>query len=117
AHTAVTCLALGMRNVHGIIVSRSTFRCKRAEGEAPESGPAEPRRYPIKNALRHRVFRNTSQRMKQVLRKGLKDIIVDEVPDPIVTPHHILVRPCFSLISSGTETASLHQEGILKTVA
>ena len=31
--------------------------------------------------------------MKQVIRKGLKDIIVDEVPDPIVTSHHVLVRP------------------------
>jgi predicted dehydrogenase len=55
--------------------------------------------------------------MKQVIRKGLKEIIVDEVPDPVVIPHHILVRPLFSLISSGTETASIHQEGILKAVA
>ena len=54
--------------------------------------------------------------MKQVIRKGLKDIIVDEVPDPIVTPHHVLVRPLFSLIGSGTETASIHQ-GVLKEVA
>lgn len=55
--------------------------------------------------------------MKQVIRKGLKDIIVDEVPDPVVTPHHVLVRPLCSLISSGTETASIHREGLLKTVA
>jgi predicted dehydrogenase/threonine dehydrogenase-like Zn-dependent dehydrogenase len=55
--------------------------------------------------------------MKQVLRKGLKDIVVDEVPDPMVTPHHVLVRPHASLISSGTETASIHQEGVLKEVA
>jgi predicted dehydrogenase/threonine dehydrogenase-like Zn-dependent dehydrogenase len=55
--------------------------------------------------------------MKQVLRKGLKDIVVDEVPDPMVTPHHVLVRPANSLISSGTETASIHQEGIVKEVA
>jgi predicted dehydrogenase/threonine dehydrogenase-like Zn-dependent dehydrogenase len=55
--------------------------------------------------------------MKQVLRKGLKEIIVDEVPDPVVTPHHVLVRPLYSLISSGTETASIHQEGVLKEVA
>jgi predicted dehydrogenase/threonine dehydrogenase-like Zn-dependent dehydrogenase len=55
--------------------------------------------------------------MKQVLRKGLKDIIVDEVPDPVVTPHHIVVSPCYSLISSGTETASLHREGVMKAVA
>jgi predicted dehydrogenase/threonine dehydrogenase-like Zn-dependent dehydrogenase len=55
--------------------------------------------------------------MKQVIRKGLKEIIVDEVPDPVVTPHHILVRPLYSLISSGTETASIHQEGVLKAVA
>jgi len=55
--------------------------------------------------------------MKQVLRKGLKDIVVDEVSDPVATPHHVLVRPIYSLISSGTETASIHQEGVLKEVA
>ncbi len=55
--------------------------------------------------------------MKQVLRRGLKEIIVDEVPDPVVSAHHVLVRPIYSLISSGTETASIHQEGVLKEVA
>jgi predicted dehydrogenase len=55
--------------------------------------------------------------MKQVLRKGLKDIVVDEVPDPIVRAHHVLVAPAYSLISSGTETADIHREGILKEVA
>ena len=55
--------------------------------------------------------------MKQVLREGLKDIVVEEVPDPMVVPHHVLVRPLYSLISSGTETASIHQEGVLKEVS
>ena len=55
--------------------------------------------------------------MKQILRKGLKDIIVDEVPDPVVTRHHVLVRPIYSLISSGTETASIHKEGVARAVA
>jgi predicted dehydrogenase len=55
--------------------------------------------------------------MKQLIRKGLKDIIVDEVPDPVVSPHHLLIRPLCSLISSGTETASIHQEGVLRAVA
>jgi predicted dehydrogenase/threonine dehydrogenase-like Zn-dependent dehydrogenase len=55
--------------------------------------------------------------MKQLLRKGLKDTVVDEVPDPVVASHHVLVRPIYSLISSGTETASIHQEGLLKAVA
>jgi predicted dehydrogenase/threonine dehydrogenase-like Zn-dependent dehydrogenase len=55
--------------------------------------------------------------MKQVLREGLKDIVVEEVPDPVVVPHHVLVRPTYSLISSGTETASIHQEGVLKEVS
>ena len=55
--------------------------------------------------------------MKQVIRKGIRDIIVDEVPDPVALPHHVLIRPAFSLISSGTETASLHQEGVLRAVA
>ena len=51
--------------------------------------------------------------MKQVLRKGLKDIVVEEVPDPLPQPHHVVIRPAYSLISSGTETASLHQEGVV----
>ncbi len=55
--------------------------------------------------------------MKQVIRKGLKEIIVDEVADPVVTPHHVLVRPLYSLISSGTETADIHQDGVIKEVA
>ena len=55
--------------------------------------------------------------MKQVLRKGLKDIVVEELPDPIAAPHQVLVRPVSSLISSGTETASIHREGVLKKVA
>jgi predicted dehydrogenase len=55
--------------------------------------------------------------MKQVLRKGLKEIVVDDVPDPVLLPHHVLIRPLCSLISSGTETASIHQEGVLKEVA
>jgi predicted dehydrogenase/threonine dehydrogenase-like Zn-dependent dehydrogenase len=55
--------------------------------------------------------------MKQVLRRGLKDIVVDEVPDPMLIAHHVLIRPIYSLISSGTETASIHQEGVLKEVS
>ncbi len=55
--------------------------------------------------------------MQQIIRKGIKDIQVEEVPDPIAGPHHVLIRPVFSLISSGTETASIHQEGVLKEVA
>lgn len=55
--------------------------------------------------------------MKQLLRKGLKQIIIDEVPDPVVTPNHVIVRPQYSLISSGTETASLHRGGALGAVA
>jgi predicted dehydrogenase len=55
--------------------------------------------------------------MKKVIRKGIREIIVDEIPDPVLTPHHVLVRPLFSLISSGTETASIHQQGVLKEVA
>ena len=37
--------------------------------------------------------------MKQVLRKGLKHIVVDEVPDPVPTAHQVLVRSVYSLIS------------------
>ncbi len=55
--------------------------------------------------------------MKQIIRKGTREIIVDEVPDPEVSPHSVLVRPVFSLISSGTETASIHQDAVVKEVA
>ena len=55
--------------------------------------------------------------MKQVIRKGLKEIIVDEVPDPVLIPHHVIVRPIYSLISSGTESASIHKEGALRAIA
>ena len=55
--------------------------------------------------------------MKQLLRKGLNQIVVDEVPDPVVTPHHVIVRPHVSLISSGTETASIHRGGAMGAVA
>ncbi len=56
--------------------------------------------------------------MKQVIRRGLKEIIVDEVPDPVVTSQHVLIRPVCSLISSsGTQTAYIHQEGALNGVA
>ena len=55
--------------------------------------------------------------MRQVLRKGLRDIIVEEVPDPVIRPQHVLIRPAFSLISSGTEMASIHRDGVLREVA
>lgn len=55
--------------------------------------------------------------MKQVIRKGLKDIIVDEVADPVVSAGHVLVRPLYSLISPGTETADIHTDHIVKEVA
>ncbi len=55
--------------------------------------------------------------MKQVVREGLKNIIVSEVADPTVTFNHVLVRPFYSLISSGTETADIHTDNIVKEVA
>jgi predicted dehydrogenase/threonine dehydrogenase-like Zn-dependent dehydrogenase len=55
--------------------------------------------------------------VRQVLRKGFKDIVVEEVPAPVVKAHHVLIEPLYSLISSGTETASIHREGVLKEVA
>jgi predicted dehydrogenase/threonine dehydrogenase-like Zn-dependent dehydrogenase len=54
--------------------------------------------------------------MKQVYRKGLSHIVVAEAPEPVVIAHHVLVNPVYSLISSGTESASIH-EGIIKEVA
>jgi predicted dehydrogenase/threonine dehydrogenase-like Zn-dependent dehydrogenase len=55
--------------------------------------------------------------MKQVIRRGLKEIIVDEVADPIASYNHVLVRPLYSLISTGTETADIHTDNIVKEVA
>jgi len=55
--------------------------------------------------------------MKQVIRRGLKEIIVTEVTDPQVTSNHVLVRPFYSLISPGTETADIHTDSIVKEVA
>jgi predicted dehydrogenase len=55
--------------------------------------------------------------MKQVIRRGLKEIIVDEVADPTVTKNSVLVRPFYSLISTGTETADIHTDSIVKEVA
>ena len=55
--------------------------------------------------------------MKQVIRRGLKEIIVDEVADPVASANHVLVRPFYSLISAGTETADIHTDSIVKEVA
>ncbi|KAF0180519.1 MAG: oxidoreductase domain-containing protein [Nitrospirae bacterium] len=55
--------------------------------------------------------------MKQVVRKGLKEIVVVEVADPVVSQNHVLVRPFYSLISPGTETADIHAGSIVKEVA
>jgi predicted dehydrogenase len=53
--------------------------------------------------------------MKQVVRRGLKEIAVEDVPAPVAGPHHVVVRPVASLISSGTETASIHPS-VLRTL-
>ena len=51
--------------------------------------------------------------LKQVLRKGLKEIVVGEVPDPRAAVAPRAWNPGrLSLISSGTETAGLHQDGV-----
>ena len=55
--------------------------------------------------------------MKQVIRKGLKHIIVDEVADSRPGSGEVLIRPLYSLISSGTETADIHTDTIVKEVA
>jgi len=54
--------------------------------------------------------------MKQVVRKGIREMVVEEIPDPVAGPYQVLVRPLYSLISPGTETASIHQEGVMKEV-
>jgi predicted dehydrogenase/threonine dehydrogenase-like Zn-dependent dehydrogenase len=55
--------------------------------------------------------------MRQVLRRGLRTIVVDDVPEPMVRPRHVVVQVGASLISSGTETASIHKSNLLKEIA
>ncbi len=52
--------------------------------------------------------------MRQVLRKGLREMLVDEVLDPVPGPHGVVVRPHYSLVGSGTESASIHQEPLIQ---
>src|SRR5690349_21279901 len=52
--------------------------------------------------------------MKQVIRKGFSSIIVDEVPDLVVTPHDVLVQPLCALVSRGRVIANIHKDGVLK---
>lgn len=54
--------------------------------------------------------------MRQVVREGLSAVSVVEVPAPPVPTHGVRVAPAVSLISSGTETASIHPN-VLKEVA
>lgn len=52
--------------------------------------------------------------MLQVLRKGLKEIVVEEVPESLLRTGEVKIRTAYSLISSGTELAGIHAEGVLK---
>lgn len=63
------------------------------------------------------LLNNEKTHMKQVLRRGFSSIVVETVPDPVAGPGKVLIRNFYSLISSGTESASIHQHGILKAVA
>jgi len=50
--------------------------------------------------------------MRQAVRFGLKEIRVEELPAPTLRSHHVLVGVQASLISSGTETASIKTKGV-----
>ena len=50
--------------------------------------------------------------MRQAVRYGLKEIRVEELPAPTLRANHVLVGVQASLISSGTETASIKTKGI-----
>ena len=54
--------------------------------------------------------------MKQVLRKGFSEVVVEDIPAPLLRKGSLLVAPLYSLISSGTESADLHPEGIVREV-
>jgi NADPH:quinone reductase-like Zn-dependent oxidoreductase len=50
--------------------------------------------------------------MKQVfLRMGKGDVVIEEIPPPVIKSGGILVKNAFSLISSGTERAGLAAGG------
>ena len=55
--------------------------------------------------------------MEQVLRRGLKEILVGTVPNPLSIAHHVIVSPMYSLISNRTETASIHAEELIRGAA
>ena len=54
--------------------------------------------------------------MKQVVRKGFSEVVVEDIPAPALRTGSVLIAPSYSLISSGTETADLHTEGIVREV-
>ena len=55
--------------------------------------------------------------MKQVVRRGLKEIVVDDVPAAAPGHFQVIVKPHFSLISSGTETASIKTGSLVSELA
>jgi predicted dehydrogenase len=50
--------------------------------------------------------------MRQAVRYGLKEIRVEDLPAPTLRANHVLVGVQASLISSGTETASIKTKGV-----
>src|SRR5207253_1756239 len=54
--------------------------------------------------------------MKQVLRRGFSEVVVQDIPAPTLHKGCVLIAPQYSLISSGTETADLHPEGVIREV-
>src|SRR5688500_4873420 len=54
--------------------------------------------------------------MKQVIRRGFSEVVVEEIPAPALRRGAALVALAYSLISSGTESSDLHTEGIVREV-
>ncbi|MDD5232435.1 MAG: bi-domain-containing oxidoreductase [Syntrophales bacterium] len=52
--------------------------------------------------------------MLQVLRKGLKEIVLEEVPEPTSAQGEVKIASAYTIISSGTEIAGLHREGLVR---
>src|SRR5262249_41504945 len=103
------------RGVSGRSECARGARLRRAAGvrnaSAGPCGPTSPRPPPQQS------LELSNAPMKQVLRRGIGEMIVADVPEPVASSQQVLVHPLYSLISSGTETANIHQDGVIKEVA
>jgi len=78
----------------------SVRRCNASAAKGPR-----PRRTSLLVTLKSDV-----RHMKPLIRKGLRNIVVDEIPAPAHLPPHVQVRPLSSPISTRMETAGIPRD-------